>query len=846
MLELIAEKIIRNGRRCIDSYAFPIAIGSNMFSMSAFLVLLGLIGKVNIAADVGLVQAATAAIFFAFSANARNLILRDGKGRVAGQLLIFRFFTLPVLAFISYLLSVGVADVKGVIVVALLGRRCAEWIAELHISESERIGELKFGYRFITIQAGSFFLIAIAIILEYSAMVIAGLTFWAISPILLSFQFLANGITKNRLEWKSTWKIILPHLGSSWVIGLSTYLFRLLLLLLVGKAIAGLLFSAYAGGGMLNSIYTYALGPSLVLQKFKTQEGHTNRNAFIVVTAIALIGLVMALWACSATIQPVDPANQSFFWFVFGISMIGAGVMILAQRTRLYLLQLHQSDDVVAPDVLANILIIASVPFAYYLFGYAALPYLFLWNAVVNWVFYQLALAVVPYGDGYDYYTSATKDNTMIKCLKMNRHRIQVCVLVLICLPVFFQLSGSIFNAKDIIYDTQGSLFFVPLPLSVLACFLGLIFMLRYDLVKITVGFLFSFFLIMVFSTFVIASAEKQLELDKMIFLIQFILPVFGLILGHSYQEPDKKHLRFEVIFFSVIAIIVPLELIASWIQKYLILSPYIYFFSIYQHLQYVPVIIVSLYFLSLAVLFEYNVGRKLLFLLAPFIGIYAAASISALAMLIALSGSVLSVIFFLRRGLGKSVLILTMLVLVPLLLYAFMLRTNPTFHQKFQSLIQSQRDTIFAQRDTSFAKHLPNISERIYYWKYYLTGITENPKTFFLGHEKRPDRDKYPSAHNYYLDLVYNYGLISLFPFLFLIAYTFIKLKNRMRYGPMPLDLIALALVVLFFVLVDSSLKVGFRQPYPGIIMFFLWGVLLTKLAPHTEDKNKISQVVL
>jgi len=219
----------------------------------------------------------------------------------------------------------------------------------------------------------------------------------------------------------------------------------------------------------------------------------------------------------------------------------------------------------------------ASVPFAYYLFGYAALPYLFLWNAAINWGFYQMASLMAPYGDGCDYYTSAAQDNTMIKRLKLNRDRIQVCVLVLICLPVFFQLSGSIFNSKDIVYDTQGSLFCVPLPFSVLACYLGLFFMLRYDLVKITVVFIFSFFLIMVFSTFLIASAEKQFQLDKMIFLIQFILPVFGLVLGHSYREPDKKHLRFEVIFFSVIAIIVPLELIASWIQKHLFLSPMLF-----------------------------------------------------------------------------------------------------------------------------------------------------------------------------------------------------------------------------------------------------------------------------
>ena len=44
--------------------------------------------------------------------------------------------------------------------------------------------------------------------------------------------------------------------------------------------------------------------------------------------------------------------------------------------------------------------------------------------------------------------------------------------------------------------------------------------------------------------------------------------------------------------------------------------------------------------------------------------------------------------------------------------------------------------------------------------------------------------------------------------------------------------DLFWLLGAVAFFVLIDNFLKVGFRQPYPGILMFFLWGVLLTRLS--------------
>jgi hypothetical protein len=337
-----------------------------------------------------------------------------------------------------------------------------------------------------------------------------------------------------------------------------------------------------------------------------------------------------------------------------------------------------------------------------------------------------------------------------------------------------------------------------------------------------------SAFLMMVSSTFIIGGAEGQTRLDKMIFLIQFTLPVFGIVLGQSYQKPPQSYLRMEVIFFSVVAIIVPVQLIASWHQKYMILSPYVYFFSIYQHLQYVPVIIISLYFLSLPVLFEYHIGRLSVFLIAPFIGIYTAASMSMLAIFFAASSSVLITFALRKEGFRTSVIVVTAMVIVPMLVYAYMIRTNPAFKAKFLN---------FKQKEASSGSTLPNVSERMHYWKYYLNGTFDSPKKMLLGHVKRPDRNKFPSAHNYYLDLVYNFGLISVLPFLLLIIYTTIKIINRMRDGPLQPELVILSLVVFFFIFIDNSLKVGFRQPYPGIIMFFLWGVLLSKLTSKSSQ---------
>jgi hypothetical protein len=43
--------------------------------------------------------------------------------------------------------------------------------------------------------------------------------------------------------------------------------------------------------------------------------------------------------------------------------------------------------------------------------------------------------------------------------------------------------------------------------------------------------------------------------------------------------------------------------------------------------------------------------------------------------------------------------------------------------------------------------------------------------------------------------------------------------------------SLLGMTFVVLILLLADNSLKVGLRQPYPGIITFFLWGVLLSRI---------------
>jgi len=571
----------------------------------------------------------------------------------------------------------------------------------------------------------------------------------------------------------------------------------------------------------------------------------------------------------------------------------------------------------------------------------------------------------------------------------IKRSNIQIVVLVLLIAPVFFQLSGgSIFNDSAMIYDHGGRLARLPLPVSVIACFIGLILLIRYKACHSSAIFLFGFFVAMIIATFILSFNNYGGELGKIIFLIQYILPVFAMLLGQSYIEPVRKLFSFEAIFLYILTIVIPLEVVATLNQATGILTPYLYLFSIYQHLQYVPVIFTGLYFLALLSLYENSHMRVLLLFLAPFIGIYTVLSFSNITMLVTLAGMAFSLFILIKRRYIWFVLSVSAFIVLFIFVSINLEKINLYEYESKNSNFIEQKNAYFQHKnifnpliftpdviplmdikkfetgvvayesgdfETAFREFLPlaeqgrinahwvmvyvaklyakgkgvpqdfskaiywyrkaaeqgnigaqhmlgtmhengqgvpqnfskaiywyrkaaeqgnissqykldillglmngndqvtlhlapelvldvvtetvpdvvhsNVAGRLYAWRIYLNGITESPMSFIFGHERRLSREVAPSAHNYYIDLVYNYGLISLLPFIILTMYTLIRVyKYRYNVVSSP-HLLGLFVLLLFYLFIDNSLKVGLRQPYPGIITFFLWGVLLTRL---------------
>jgi len=794
--------------------AFPAAIAWNMFSATCLLIILGITGRSDLAAEIGVVQAATLAIFMTFSANARNLILGDSTNLTDYHLFRFRAILLPFLAVMAFVLGRGVVAVPFWLTLAMVLRRCSEWLAELQISEREKANDLPFAFRFCGLQIG-FLAVLVLTAQGGNFLLFQGIfVVWSSSPLFQSFPYLRRMLSAS-VSKPFRLSALIPHIGSSWVIAISTYVFRIMLVLLAGKDKAGLLFSAYAAGGMICSLYTYAFGPSLILIGEPGTSKRIRQLTWTTVMALVLAGTIMVFLAPSGFLS-----GRGLLAAAAGYSLIGGGIMMLAQKKRIVILQV-ENRSVFVPDILANILLIATVPFAFYLFREQGLVVLFLWSAILNSVFYFLTAVSF-----HRFVAEWVSRIPRFLGILGDRQKLQGCFMFLLFLPLFFQLSGGIFQSPDMIFDCQGKITLLPLPFAVPACFLGLAFLLREKEVQCIVTTLFLTFIFMLLTTFLVAKDLNKELLGKIILLCQVILPWFALPLGRSYQEPEDYRFGMEGIFLSVLWLIVPLEMLATWLQGTGFLTPYLYIFSIYQHLQYLPVLFVGFFFLTVAALAKKRESHLWLLGLAPFLGAYAAASASTLAMLLTATGCIM--LLLTRPGGVRFSGSLALLCFVSLGSYFWLLRSNPFFAYKFQYLIQGGSEG-----------SVINVHERLHYWQLFFKGVMDGPRAFLFGHEQRFPRDVAPSAHNYFLDMAYNFGVLSLLPLAYLIVRTCSKIYGRFREERLNFPLVGHALLWFFFVLIDNSLKVGLRQPYPGMAVFFLWGVLLARLDTFKQPEK-------
>lgn len=402
-------------------------------------------------------------------------------------------------------------------------------------------------------------------------------------------------------------------------------------------------------------------------------------------------------------------------------------------------------------------------------------------------------------------------------------------IAITLLFPLFVQISGGIYNNPIPVHDSGGLLDKLPLPISIGACVFGILALGKnYRQATPAILFILAFGAAMLLSLF-FAGESPDVERRKVVLAAQILLPTMGLVLGQLVRDEQNVIPRA---FMWVLLLMVPFQLCAGWWQQTRTLTHYLYAFSIYQHFQFVPVIFVLAFCIVMVHLWDQH--KVLLRPLAAVMAIYVIASASLLA--IGLYSGFVALFFLQRtwrlkttRWIGFLMFGAGMLAVVILMSLYYSFAKDYSFNNNNISDFGGNNQYIGKFKKLAEGKMPVNVEERLADWTMFLKGTTENYRTLMFGHVEPLPREVRTSAHNWYLDFAYNFGLIALLPVVALIVFT-MYLVWRFRRS-LPGETWWLAGLLAFMVFVDSNLKVTLRQPYPGIIVYFLWGLLLSRL---------------
>lgn len=815
------------------NYLFPAVYAFNGLSITALLVGFGLGGLSYAAADVGIVQGAAIATFYAFSGNTRNILLDPAQRVSLNSILEMRLLLAVPLSVLTLWLSVVIAGVDYLLAGIIVLRRVVEWITDLHLCEIELKCDADAGRLHLVLQA-VVLTVAIAANLADGEVNIAALLAWALLPLAASARFLVLHLALPTRLTRDPFSVFLPHLGSTVAVGSAIYVLRLFVLMLAGKAVTGALFTAYSIGSFMASVFANVLGPSVARHEALRGQRFFPRPLRIASLSMAGIGTVVLAVAIT---RPNSLSWMNLlpeFWLGLGFSLLGGVLMLAAQRRRLEAIGFSAGDRVFAPDTLAHIVLIGAIPLLYMLGATRGLALIYLLNAALCYFFY------------------ATAEKGLFGNMLERKHvegPLRAGLVLLLVLPLFVQLSGRIYHQDIPMIDSGGIIANLPIPVSFAACFGGIVLLGDYRRASLSLAVILGLFTLMVIAAVISSGGNVVSEKPKLLLLLQFILPLFGLVLGQLFGAERNEIERIGRVLFWVLAVTVPAQLILGWKAGYITLWHDLGFFSVYQHLQFVPVVFVICYFVAFDALWQDRRYRPWLLGYLPVMGLYAVASTSLLPIFLLVLGVRFVYSRHLRLSKGRAEKAALVILLVVAGAYLAAMMAAPVDHGPRAGAFVVTHD--FTEKLFSMDKgsvRLPvNVQRRLDDWSYYAAGIGETYATFLFGQPHPPDRQKTTSAHNYYLDFIYNFGLIALTPLVVLIGFTVRQVYLRRSVLLAEPGLAALALGALLLIFVDNSLKVTLRQPYPGIITCFFWGVLLswiqTRQAAHgrpfTVDGN-------
>lgn len=604
------------GRGRSFPWFFPVAYLTVTHSTVVLMVAVGLLGDPVLAADIALAHGATVATFHALSANARNLVLGESRAIEIGAILRMRLALVLPLAVAAYVLAVAGTGVPQWLALLIVLRRCVDWFNDLQLCKAEVAQQERFAVGFFALQAFLVALAAVALVADWNVAPFA-LAAWAVIPLAVALSLRSELREALPPGFIRTLRRLLPHAGSTAVGGLALYVFRLVVVLLLAKEYAGELFTAIAIGSFIGTVFANVVGPTIDLHERKTGHG-LPRMVKRVLASLLILGIAMTAAAIAAPAALRSLGKPDFFWLACGLSLIGGVLMVQAQRIRLRVLRADDGRDVFGPEVLIHLGLLVSAPLLIRIGGVSGAAALYLVNAALAYLLYESArISQVR--------ATAGAKNPL--------RSLRLAIGFSLVFPLFFQLSSGIFASRSLLLDSGALVLNLPLPVSLITSFVGILLLADYRRATRSFAFVLVLFSALLLSTLVTSPGGEPVDRAKLLLFMQIIIPPFALVLGEMFEPADGWATRIiERGIFWACAIIIPAQLVATWLQDRVVLTHWMGIFSIYQHRAFVPVVLVCAVLAAAPVLREERTYRPWIAPLLVLSFIYALASNSILA----------------------------------------------------------------------------------------------------------------------------------------------------------------------------------------------------------------------
>ena len=326
-----------------------------LFIIPVLVVVLGFKFNTEISADLSFIYSITFMVFFPFNGNVRHYILNNNDQKFILNLIYFRFLSYFPLLILSFIICILTLDTKLIYILVMLLLGTSYWLNEIFISTAERQKSFKL---VICLTILYILLIAYTIFSNENKINLL-LTFltYCLSMILVLLQIFKNykfKINFNELKSEITNKI-LPQIGGTFVIGFTSFAFKLIILYQLEKSVTGTIFIAFTISGLMLTLFTYGLGPSLISNEILKKDKKVLRYINISSTVPFLLGILFIILEYNDILTYNFINNQSIFIYCIGFCFLGIPFSILGQYYKLSVVHQKLTLDIYKYDAFPNI-----------------------------------------------------------------------------------------------------------------------------------------------------------------------------------------------------------------------------------------------------------------------------------------------------------------------------------------------------------------------------------------------------------------------------------------------------------------------------------------------------------